>query len=410
MPSDPPAESSTGAGVPGPRPRKTRKSLRGWDALLAEPRNLVWVVLGAVLLLGGGRRLVHAWRARGAVARLQGNDATLDDVAAVVPFGRAGLPDLFRLLTSGVSDSLRHAAGQALSVLWARDELIAEEEKGLVVRGFRLDVRARKRYPRGIRAEIPVTLDYGVPFLEEGTGGVAPASLEWSHRVVGARRASLEKDGPWTPGPVRATFTLVPDDFETDGPHALIVHVRARTVGLTDGWELVLPQVRFGFEFDPILRVEAILALPDESREAEFRQALSLEPAGTPEGSPPRFLPLPGGLALREPPVLGVSLPLPNDLAHDLAVEFEGVEGRFPCGSVVVSGQGARRAGGSGRVTRPLGELDSLPPGAIDRPGRRRMRAVLTADPHRAWADPDVRSLWPGTIETDWIDVEVVRT
>jgi hypothetical protein len=34
---------------------------------------------------------------------------------------------------------------------------------------------------------------------------------------------------------------------------------------------------------------------------------------------------------------------------------------------------------------------------------------LLTADPDRGWADPDVRSIWPGTIATDWIDVAIVR-
>jgi hypothetical protein len=37
------------------------------------------------------------------------------------------------------------------------------------------------------------------------------------------------------------------------------------------------------------------------------------------------------------------------------------------------------------------------------------MRVILTADPELGWTDPEVRSLWPGTIETRWVEVEIVR-
>ena len=37
------------------------------------------------------------------------------------------------------------------------------------------------------------------------------------------------------------------------------------------------------------------------------------------------------------------------------------------------------------------------------------MRALLTADADKGWDDPDVRSIRPEPIVTDWIEVEVVR-
>jgi hypothetical protein len=37
------------------------------------------------------------------------------------------------------------------------------------------------------------------------------------------------------------------------------------------------------------------------------------------------------------------------------------------------------------------------------------VRALLTADADKGWADPDIRSIWPEPIVTDWIEVEVVR-
>ena len=45
----------------------------------------------------------------------------------------------------------------------------------------------------------------------------------------------------------------------------------------------------------------------------------------------------------------------------------------------------------------------------IDRPGERRIRLVLIADPELGWADPDVRSIWPGTLMTEWAPVKAIR-
>ena len=57
----------------------------------------------------------------------------------------------------------------------------------------------------------------------------------------------------------------MPADFETEGPHRLVLQTRVRTVGLTTPWELELPHVPFTFEFDPRLEVDALFALPDEA-------------------------------------------------------------------------------------------------------------------------------------------------
>src|SRR5690606_15727678 len=126
--------------------------------------------------------------------------------------------------------------------------------------------------------------------------------------------------------------------------------------------------------------------------------AIRLGSPSTP-GEEPRFLDLPGEFVLRDPPVLRIETPLASDLAHRVEVEVEGIPGRFPAGRVVVAGQG-----GASTPTAPievsLGPIADLPSGAIDRPGELRIRVVLQPDPGLGWADPDVRSLWPGTIET----------
>jgi hypothetical protein len=368
------------------------------------------VILAAILAVGGGRRLLRAWRARVAVARLERPDVTPEILAGTVEHGRAALEGLFQRLGPDQKPDLRRAAWLALSALWVRDELIAEEEKALVRRGFEVTWRARKRYPRGITTPIPVSVRYGAPFLSDEGPGIRPENLEWSHRIVGARRASLEVFSPWSAGEGRAEFTIVPQDFETNGPHRLVLQARVRTAGLTDSWELELPHTLFSFEFDPQLKTDALFTLPDDARASEFGRRVRLVPTATEEAAAPAFLLLNDEMAVRGEPALEVSPPLPCDLTHTMEVTFEGVPGWFRAGAVVVCGGGVAGAQSPGNPLRfPLELSEAVPRDALERPGTRRVRVRLTPDPDRAWGEPDVRSLWPGLIETAWVDAEVVR-
>ena len=389
--------------------RSSRRSAPGWSAWLADPRTAVLAFLASALLFGGGRKVLQGLRARRAVAALDDPDPSPEDVEGVAEHGRAGLIDLFRLLGTAESPEVRDAAGRGLAILWAKDDLIVEEEKALVRRGFAANWRARRRYPRGLTVPIPIEASYGVPFLVEGGPGVGPSSLEWSHRILGAERAGLEVASPWRAGPGLARFEVDPSDFPTLGPHRLALASKVRVVGLTDNWEIELPHLPFSFEFDPILAVGALLTSEDEPRAATFGRAIRLEPPEAPE-SGPRHLDLNADLVLRDPPDLVATTPLPCDLAHRLSVEFEGVPGLFRAGRVVVCGQDQAPSSGPIEARRfPLGPIAGLPLDAIDRPGERRVRAVLTADPELGWADPDVRSLWPGSLTTDWAGVRVIR-
>ena len=423
--------------VPTRPARRAGRPATGWSAWLGDPRSAVLFFLTSALIFGGGRKLLQAARARRAIAALGEPEPGVVEIEAAADHGRAGLIDLFRLLGTAEKPEVRDAAGRALSRLWAGDELIVEEEKALVRRGFAVTWRARRRYPRGLRVPFPVEASYGVPFLERDGPGVSPTSLEWSHRILGAERARLEQPSPWKAGTGSATFEVDPGDFPANGPYRVALAAKVRVVGLTDAWELELPHIPFSFEFDPILGVDALLTSPDDARADVFARSLRLEAArpsddrepeppevptmhdpdldaavGPPEKSKPaddqpRFLELSSDLVLRDPPDLVATTPLPCDLAHTMAVEFEGVPGLFRAGSVVISDRGSS----SDRGTQgfPIGPILELPPGAIDRPGDRRMRVVLTADPDLGWADPDVRSIWPGELMTEWATVRVIR-
>src|SRR5262249_20340646 len=113
--------------------------------------------------------------------------------------------------------------------------------------------------------------------------------------------------------------------------------------------------------------------------------------------------------ALRNPPSLVVTPPLPCDLAHVLSVEIEGVPGTLAAGSVVLSGQGLARAENTAARDYPLRLRAEVAQELIDRPGVRRIRARLAADPDCGWGEPDVRSIWPGEVVTEWVEGSVVR-
>jgi hypothetical protein len=199
-------------------------------------------------------------------------------------------------------------------------------------------------------------------------------------------------------------FTLVPTDFESNGPHKLVLQARARTAGLTGKWEMDLPHMAFTFEFDPRLTVESLLTLPDAVRAEEIGRRLILEPHGDPdEASLAHLNPT---WTMRGIPDLVVIPPLSCDLAHSVEVEFEGHPGRFPAGWRVVTEQGV----GDGPTRFPVGPVEGVPGEFFERPGTQRLRLVLTADPDRGWAVPEVRSIWPGTITTDWFPIEIIRS
>ncbi|QDV33862.1 hypothetical protein [Tautonia plasticadhaerens] len=374
----------------------------GW---LADPRTAVLFVLGSAVLIGGGRRLLSASKARKAADRLAAPGVSPAEVLDAAGHGRAGLIELFRLLSEGKTPEVREAAGRALAVIWGRDDLIPEEEKAVVARGFDVRWRARRRYPRAMRAPIPIEVRYGLPFLIGGGPGIGPDDLEWSHRIAGAERAALELPSDWKAGVGVASFTLDPADFPGNGPHRLVLKATARTgPRLTSRWEVAPPQAPFSFEFDPRLDADALFTLPDEGKRAALASAIRLDDA-MPEDDSALFLDLPGPFVMRDPPAIWLDVPLASDLAHRIELEFEGIPGRFAAGRVVFSGQDQA----PGVVEIPIGPVDGLPPDAFDRPGEHRLRAVLVPDADLGWADPDVRSLWPEPIETDWMPVRLIR-
>ncbi|WP_165230354.1 hypothetical protein [Aquisphaera insulae] len=383
-----------------------RPNMPGRRAWLEDPRSFVLIVLGSITILGIAWKLLLAWRTRRGVARLLEADVTPEEVAAAAGFQRAGLMELFRIMgdpASLLGPAHREAAATAIATLWAEDQLVSEEEQGFVRRGYAVNWKARRRYPRALGGPLPIAVEYGVPALRPSGPGVRPDNLEWSHRVLGAHRASLEQWSPWVAGPGRLAFEIMPGDFEGIGPHRLVLETRVRTRGLTTPWEIELPKVPFPIELDPRLEPGSMLAAPDEAHGRAMTAGLTLEPAPSDGSEALSILPLNQSLGIRNPPVLRIRRPLPRDLAHRIRIQLEGIEGTVAAGSVVLSGHGADT------MTVPIGALGDPGGLTIDRPGMIRARAVLEPDESLGWSDPDLRSVWPGILETEWQTLEIIR-
>ncbi len=409
---------STPVRRPGLSSRQVQNAPRSaWD-WVRDPRSAVLFVLVSAAVIGGGRKLIKTLEARKIADRLAEDDVTVDEIARAGVLGREALLELFRLLGTAEGSERRFAAGRAIAALWRRDELIGEEEKALVRRGYVVDWKARRRYPRGLTVPVSIGVDFGVPFLREEPSEVCASDLAWSYRVIGTERASLEEFTPWHNGPGRAQFAINPSDFSTNGPHRLVFQAKVSTAregsdgstrkGLTDPWEIELPHVPFSFELDPLLEVNALLTLPDEARSALFAQAISFVDVPKEDDTvPTKFAAINDEFLLREPPQLAIRTPLPCDLAHDVSVEIDGITQHLDCGVLLVSGQGT--ATQKDVVHFPLTFRSQLPTGAIERPGEMRIRVRLTPNAERGWADPDIRSIWPEPIVTEWHTVKVVR-
>ena len=146
---------------------------------------------------------------------------------------------------------------------------------------------------------------------------------------------------------------------------------------------------------------------------SQIEQAIRLEPGEARDGEPATYLPLSAQWTIRNPPLLAVTTPLPCDLAHAISIEFEGVAQPARAGVLILSGQGLRprspHDAGTAVARVPLEEITSIDSSSIDRAGRKRVRVVLEAVPENGWADPDIRSIWPGMTRTNWVEVEIVR-
>ncbi len=381
------------------RQAQTPVSLERW---IAQPSGSVFLVLVLAIVVGGGLQGMRLLRSRRSVERISGDSPELEAIQEAATCGRAGLVDLFRLLEHPTSPEIRNAAGRALCRLWKADELVAEEEVAILVRGRNVIWKARRKYPRSMNTPITITVDFGPSFLEDSEDSIRPENLLWSYRIAGTGQVSTEQYSPWQSGATRAMIGVDPRHFPSNGPHRLVLHVRAKTHKLTSEWEKELPQVPFTFEFDSNLQMVSLLSTADDARRQVFRHSLSLVMPST-GADTPSFRPITAAFAIGGPLQIVGQGELPCDLAHRVEVEIEGLSGRISS-SLIVATSGAGFPTQELRISS-LETSEEMP----DNPSRARIRAILTPDLGLAWSSPDTRSVWPEPIETAWIEVPLYR-
>jgi hypothetical protein len=354
-----------------------------------QPRSLVFAVIVAAAAVGGGRRVWRGWQARRAANRLGRPDVTPAEVMAAAGYGRAVLRELYPLLDPARRPEQRRAAARALGELWRRDELVGEEERAVATRIHEVSWRSRRRYPRAMARAVPVEVAVRLPGLEV-------AGLEWSGRIKGARRASVEAGSEWMAvDGTSIRFELLPTDYEGRGPQELILEPRLRFRGSV-AWEHDLPHARYTIEWDPMLELRALEGTADASRAEQVRSAV--QPLEAEAG---RFVALNEALAVRGPLGLGVAEGgLPTALAHQVYLELEGVPGCYRLGEVVAGERGGRFE---------FARIEEVPLERLSGPRRVRLRYRLVPDLELGWSDPEVRSVWPEEVVTDWSESEVVR-
>ena len=396
------ADANRQADQPGdPRTKRATEPVPWYT----QPRGYVWLVLALALFAGGGRKLLQSLRARRAFRRLEAGNPTPAEIEALAEHGRLALPDLFGLLDPAQPEASRKAAGRALLKLWAKDELIAEEEKAVSTRLYDVQWKARRRYPRGLKAPIQFQVDFGLAGLEPQGTGLKPSQLEWQWRIRGAPRAALEQFSPWAvnTGPIR--FELDPSDLTGTQEQAIAFQARVRTAGLTSQWELDLPQVPFRFEMDPTLEANSILTGPDAETAETMNAAVHLKFSGEDATGAIGYCAIDPVFAIAGQPALLLGK-LNADLAHRTELEFRDPAGKLNAGVSVRAA--THQPGIPFDQAVPL-RIEAAKEPVLEQPGTYQVRLVLTPDPHVGWAHAEIRAVWPGQIVGAWHEVRIVR-
>ena len=280
---------------------------------------------------------------------------------------------------------------------------------------FAVTWRARRRYPRGAPRRDPDRRDDRGPVPSMTSATSVRSDLEWSHRIVGARRAALEEFSPWKAGPGRVAFAIIPDDFPTNGPHRLVLQSRVRTGGLSEllGDRAAARPVPVRVRPDPPARRD-----PDPLRRGPGRGDGAGHPAGAGRASmsdEPAGSPAAGRrVGPAESAAPGGDDALPCDLAHAVAIEFDGTPGRFPAGSLDRErpGPAAARSGSRATIDAAVRRRTRSPPlpARRDRSSGRPARAGAPRGRSPARLG---RSRYPlglaGAIETNWVEAEIIR-
>ena len=242
-------------GTPGPEspprgpsrrsdPRRSdgqASSRRDW---LREPKSAVWMALAAIILIGGGRRLHWAWRARKAVARLSEPGVTPEEIEAVADSGGRASGSCSGSSAPPSRSRSRTAAGRALARLWKRRRARRRGGAGAGPSRLRGDLEGAATLPtlphRRHPDRRPVTTSRSCPTIRRLRPRRRPGMVPPDRRRPSRRPSRSSRPG--RPAAARSTFSDHPRRFP---------HQRPAPPGLADQGPDVGPLRRLGDRATP---------------------------------------------------------------------------------------------------------------------------------------------------------------
>lgn len=377
---------------------------------IGDPRRWVFIAVVAFLLLGGARKWLAASRGRKMADRIADGHASLDEIRQAARHGRTVLPDLLATLADGKSEDLKSAALQSLVELWRADELIAEEEKAIITRAFQIIWKQRRKYPRDYDGKFQIHALMCLPKIhDESCRNWLSQHLRWETRVTGTRKAT---DDQWRVIPhseMQLQIHIESRDFPEDCVHRVMFFTRVSTNELTSNWTLDLPGQATTFEWDQHLKSGALKADFDEKEATIMQEALAWERNAEPDTMQPQLVAISSGFAIHRPPLAILTVPLPRDIAHEAVLEIEEVSSNIKLKSYVIASRGSVTTPHKQRKVIPLEIAGLIDDSAISRAGKYRARINLQPKSEMGWADPEIRSVWPGPLASPWVEIEIVR-
>lgn len=377
---------------------------------MSDPRRWVFIAVTAFLVLGGARKWLAGNRGRKMADRIANGQANLAEISNSAVHGRSVLPDLLSLLQDEAPADRKNAALEALIKLWRADELIAEEEKAILSRAIQVSWKQRRKYPRDFSGQFQITALFRLPLLaDKSCNEWLRNHLRFETRVTGTRRATDEQWKPLPADSSQLTMEIESRDFPEDSIHRLMLFIRVKTEGLTSDWSLDLPGQATSFEWDHHLKSMALKAESDEKEAMIMQEALAWELIADADEMQLQNVAISPGFAIHHPPVAMLAIPLPRDIAHEAMLEIEEVSSNIRLKKWVIASRGSVSTAEKQFKQIPLEMMGLIDDSAISRAGKYRARLLLNPKPELGWADPEIRSVWPGRLTSPWVEIEIVR-
>ena len=376
---------------------------------MVDPRRWIFIAVVAFLIFGGIRRWMAARAGQKTADRIANGIASQDEIRNSFRHGRAVLPDLLAMLGEETSIDQKKAAFEALLRLWQADELIPEEEKAILTRAFQIRWKQRRKLPRDFSGIFQIHVFIGLPEIEdESCRQWLKSHLTWEMRVSGTRRATDDQWKKINDSEMKLVIEINSRDFPEETVHRIMLHTRATTTHLTSNWVLDLPSQSTSFEWETHLKALALRADFDDAESKEMQSGLIWRESELESNQESQLLQISHSFGIFKLPTPQLKLPLPRDISHDVILIIDGINSHISLNHAVME---CRQQPASTQQIRtlPLKIQNLIADDQISHAGKYKARLILKPRPELGWADPEIRSVWPESLEFPSIEIEIVR-